>query len=133
MRTLAVRLLPGQDLKRELADLVRREEIEAGCVLTCVGSLTQVALRFADRHEATTLTGRFEIVSLVGTLSPDGLHLHMAVSDGDGCTVGGHVMDGNLIHTTAEVVIGKLPGVKFTRTHDERTGYKELTVEVEEG
>jgi uncharacterized protein len=42
MRTIAVRLRPGADLKGELLALAARERVQAGWVLTCVGSLSQV-------------------------------------------------------------------------------------------
>lgn len=73
------------------------------------------------------LKGRYEIVSLVGTLNPEA-HLHICLSDGDGATVGGHVLGGLRVFTTAEVVIGEAAGLHFTREPDERTGFPELLV-----
>src|SRR5258706_6287807 len=72
----ALRLKPGQDLKKELTEFVKRENIEAGWIITCVGSLTQTNLRFANQPEGIKSNGHFEIVSLVGTLSVNGSHLH---------------------------------------------------------
>jgi uncharacterized protein len=40
MRTIAVRLRPGADLKAKLAPLAAREGVRAGWMLTCVGSLS---------------------------------------------------------------------------------------------
>ena len=37
------------------------------------------------------------------------------------------------VRTTAEVVLGVLPGVRFERAHDEATGYKELRVSPNDG
>src|SRR5438874_1529918 len=84
VRVHAFRLTPGQDLRQELLAFARRAELRAGAVLTCVGSLTTVALRYANRSEPAVRTGHFEIVSLVGTLGSDGGHLHLCVADGDG-------------------------------------------------
>ena len=128
MDHLALRLSPGQDLLPELERLVRERALEAACVLTCVGSLTTAVIRFANRERATTLTGHFEIVSLTGVLSVHGAHCHIAISDGEGRTVGGHLMEGCRVYTTAEIVIGTLPGDRFLRTYDPRTGYPELSV-----
>lgn len=128
-QALALRLHPGQDLRRELTALAEREGLEAAAVVTCVGSLTRVALRYADRSEPTTLEGKFEIVSLVGTLSRHGAHLHLSVSDGEGRTLGGHLLDGSTVYTTAEIVLTVLPGLRFTRAPDPQTGFKELVVE----
>lgn len=73
------------------------------------------------------LSGRFEIVSLVGTLNPDA-HLHVCLSDGEGRTVGGHVLGDLEVFTTAEVVVGEAADLRFSREMDERTGFPELAV-----
>lgn len=74
------------------------------------------------------LTGRFEIVSLVGTLNPDA-HLHISLSDIEGKTIGGHVLGDLEVFTTAEVVIGEAVDLKFTREMDVLTGFPELVVQ----
>ena len=81
MRTIALRLGPGADLKAELLALAARERIRAGWMLTCVGSLSRVRLRLAGGTKHATWQGPFEIVALTGTLSQDGGHLHLAVAD----------------------------------------------------
>ncbi|OIQ52249.1 hypothetical protein BerOc1_00723 [Pseudodesulfovibrio hydrargyri] len=129
MTAVAARLTPGQDLLAELERLFAESGAGAGCVLACVGSLTTAVIRYADRPESATLTGHFEIVSLTGVLSPDGAHCHIAVSDGEGGTSGGHLMEGCRVYTTAEIVLGLLPGVRFSRPFDPQTGYPELAVE----
>ncbi len=97
-------------------------------MLTCVGSLTNVSLRLANQEGATEYTGHFEIVSLVGTLSVNGSHLHLSVSDSTDRTLGGHLLDGNRVYTTAELVIGILPAVVYVREPDPTFGYRELEV-----
>lgn len=129
MNTYALRLKPGQDLRHELEVFANVRHLRAGLVLTCVGSLTQAALRLANAENTTIFTGHFEIVSLVGTFSQNGAHLHLSISDTHGNTLGGHLMEGSLIYTTAEVVLGELPGLTFHRPLDPLTGYDELIVE----
>jgi hypothetical protein len=80
VRGHAIRLVPGDDLRVALEKFVRDEKIEAGFVMTCAGSLRRAAIRFADAKEAALLDGPFEIVSLSGTFSPDGAHVHIAIS-----------------------------------------------------
>lgn len=128
MHTCSVRLRPGQDLKKVLEALVQQERIAAGAVLTCVGSLTDVTLRLANQEGSSTWQGHFEIVSLVGTLSANGSHLHMSVSDSTGRTLGGHLLEGCKIYTTAELLIGIMPDVIYTREPDAAYGYKELVI-----
>jgi hypothetical protein len=128
MQTVALRLRPGQDLKAQLDAYVRQNRLSAVCVLTCVGSLTQVTLRYANQDAGEVLTGHFEIVSLTGVLSEAGSHLHVSVSDSTGRTLGGHLLDGSAVYTTAEIVLGILPEVAFTREPDPQTGYRELVI-----
>ncbi len=134
MRVHAVRLTPGADLQQELQRLTQSLELRAGCILTCVGSLSQVRLRMpgaiGEEEVFRTWTEPMEIVSLTGTLCPDGLHLHIALARQDGACIGGHLASGCLVNTTAELVIGELEGVAFTRPVDPATGYDELEVRV---
>ena len=123
-----IRLKPHQDLKKELMAIAVENKMKAGFIATCVGSLEQVNLRFANQPEGTILKGYYEIVSLVGTLTDSSSHLHLSVSDGTGKTIGGHLLDGNLIYTTAEIVIRELTDVEFTREVDSTYGYKELAI-----
>ena len=128
MRTIALRLQPNEDLKGALDTLARDHNLEAACILTCVGSLRTAVLRFADQKEGTKLVGRFEIVSLTGTLSVHGSHYHISLSDRQGHTIGGHLLEGSRIYTTAELVIGLLPDVRFLRELDSTTTYEELAI-----
>lgn len=128
MKILAIRLKPGEDLKESLRWFVEHNNIQAGFILTSVGSLKQATLRFANRDDIQVFNEKFEIVSLVGTLSTHGLHLHISLSDKNGKTIGGHLADGCIIYTTAEIIIGISEEFIFMRTEDETTGYKELEI-----
>ena len=122
MHIHAFRLLPGQDLRRETMHYVAEHDLQAAFILTCVGSLSTAALRLATHRDITLYEGEFEIIALVGTLGPDGVHLHLSISDDEGAMTGGHLKDGSLIRTTAEVVIGEAPHLVFRRAHDDATG-----------
>jgi uncharacterized protein len=124
----ALRLKPNQDLKQEIEAFVKKENIEAGWIMTCVGSLTQANLRYANQPEGTKSNGHFEIVSLVGTVSVNGSHIHLSMSDSLGITTGGHLLDENLIYTTAEIVIGESKNHIFTREKDGSTPWEELQI-----
>lgn len=123
---VAIRLGPGQDLKQELLRLAASQDWQAACVVTCVGSLRQANIRFAEASEGHAWQEKLEIVSLVGTFSAEGGHFHISLSDGSGKTVGGHLLDGNLVYTTAEIVVMPLPHYRFPRLPDPATGYPEL-------
>jgi predicted DNA-binding protein with PD1-like motif len=133
MRAHAFRLTPGADLKAELARLTEALGLRAGFILTCVGSLSHARLRMPGAADETevyrTFEGPMEIVSLTGTLLPDGLHVHISLSGADGACVGGHLAHGSIVHTTAELVIGELTDAEFRRRPNPATGYAELSVE----
>jgi len=129
----AFRLSPGADLKRELLAVARSRDWRAVAVLTCVGSLSAYCLRFAGKGEGVTRAGSFEIVSLVGTLSASAAHLHVGLADENGSMVGGHVLDGCVVRTTAELVVAELPALRFDRELEAATGYAELTIRPREG
>jgi uncharacterized protein len=128
LQPYAFRLRPGEDLRKGIEALVQEKNIRAGCILTAVGSLTEYNLRFANQSFGTWGKGHFEIVSITGTVSVNGSHIHLSISDGTGHTVGGHLLEGCKIYTTAEIVIAELPKYEFAREQDEATGYKELRI-----
>ena len=123
-----LRLRPGADLLAELRDYVARAGLRASFVVTCVGSLTRANLRFANQREAAVATGHFEICSLVGTMGKDSPpHLHISLADGRGAMLGGHVLEGCTVYTTAEIVLGECgEGLAFTRPVDPETTWDEL-------
>lgn len=141
MRAHALRLTPGQNLVSALEDAATKAMAASGAsssfVLSAVGSLDSVTLRMANAsrkddgedkaNEIKEWNERFEVVSLVGTFSSTGKHLHIAVSDAKGQTFGGHLMSGR-VFTTLELVLGTIEDVVFERKEDPETGYKELNV-----
>ena len=128
MEVIAIRLNPGEDLKQSLLKYCGDQSIDAAYILSCIGSLRRAAIRFASQTDAAVLEQALEILSLEGTLSQHGAHLHIAVSDSQGQVIGGHLMDGSHINTTAEIILGIVPNTTFRREMDPRTGYKELTI-----
>ena len=129
MKTYTFRLKPGQDLFDSIEMFVADKKIAAGCVLSCVGSLTHAALRLANRSTYNEYDGHFEIVSMTGTVSTNGSHIHVSISDGDGVTIGGHLVLGCKVYTTAEIVIAVFEDVVYKRELLENdSGYEELVV-----
>jgi hypothetical protein len=76
-----------------------------------------------------TFVEPMEIVSLTGTLCLEGLHVHISLARRDGSCIGGHLAQGCIVNTTAELVIGELPRVEFRRPLDSAIGYHELSVQ----
>jgi predicted DNA-binding protein with PD1-like motif len=126
--TWALRLAPGDDLRRALEAAVSTQGWSAAFVLAGIGSLSGAQLRLAGAQETLSLRGDLEILTLSGSIAVNGSHLHASVSDSRGQVLGGHLGYGCAVRTTAEVLLAGLPGVEFKRELDAATGYAELTI-----
>jgi uncharacterized protein len=133
MEALPLRLSPGGDLRAALERAIATRSCHAAVVISGIGSLDKVRLRLAGATEPESLRGDYEILTLAGTLTADGAHLHMSVADSQGRVTGGHVAHGCTIRTTAEVLVLMLPEWSFTRELDPATGYAELVVAAAKG
>ena len=119
-------MMPGDDLKQGLEDLVDSNQFKSGIIVCMVGSLNDAVLRMSNGNKKC-FKGLFEIVSGEGTISNNGIHVHIAISNSDGIVYGGHLLKGCKIHTTAEIAIIKSE-MCFERSYDPTTGYKELVI-----
>jgi len=132
MKIHTLRLKPGQDLKPEIEKYLANNAIKAGFIITCVAGLKHATLRMADakpdKQDIRTFEGPLEVTSLVGTVSVNGCHLHITVSDKEGVAFGGHLKENSPVHLTAELVIGEDENAVYTREPDETTGFTELVV-----
>src|SRR6478735_9244576 len=127
-KAYAFRLKPKDDLRKSILAFADENKIIAGSIVTCVGSLEQFHIRFANQKDGELGKGFFEIVSLTGTFSSTECHLHVSISNNAGITLGGHLLDENLIYTTAEIVVLELTNLNFKRQLDSTYGFKELVV-----
>jgi uncharacterized protein len=128
MQTLPLRLHPGQDLRAALDAVLVDHGVSAAFVLQGIGSLSVARLRLAGARQAIELRGDLEILTLAGSLSPDGAHLHIAVADAQGRVLGGHMAPGCIVRTTVEVLLALLPEHCFAREQDADTGFHELVI-----
>ena len=107
---------------------MRDQPSDSAFVVSGIGSLTEARLRYAGEPTDSTIPGPLEIVSICGSLTPTGAHLHLAVSDASGRVYGGHAALGNVVRTTAEVLLALLPHGSLARELDVATGFTELVV-----
>jgi uncharacterized protein len=128
MSTFSLRLSPGDDLRAALDRAFQARGFAAAFVLQGIGSLSVAMLRYAGRADAAELRGDLEILTLAGSLSAHGPHLHMSVSDASGRVYGGHVAAGCIVRTTVELVAMRMAGERYTREHDPATGFAELVI-----
>ncbi|GMQ49566.1 hypothetical protein VB10N_45650 [Vibrio sp. 10N] len=125
---IASRLTRGQDLKLAIAELILQHNLTAGSMASCVGCLSKVHLRLAGAERTLLLEEPLEIVSIMGTLTPDHQHIHISVANQHGEVLGGHLLEGSIVDTTAELMIHHYVEHHFERKYDEQTGYSELVL-----
>ena len=128
MKTHMLRLSPNQLLRESLEAFCAEQTPNGAAIVTCVGSLATAKLRMAGGDEIVERHGPFEILSLVGTWTPAGGHWHIALSDHQGQVWGGHLCNGSIIYTTAEILLIDVGHHAPTRCYDPQTGYDELYI-----
>lgn len=128
MKTHVFRLHPGDDLRNEIAAYAKAHHIKAAVILSCVGSLSCLRLRDASGVNIRKIHEEFEIVSATGTVGMDRMHIHLSCSREDLTTLGGHLTEGCIIKTTAEIVLLEMDGLHFCKVFDPQTGYNELNI-----
>ncbi len=108
MHPLPLHLDAGSDVRLSLEALAR-EQGATGYVLSVVGNLSSAVFQCPGKPAPTRLRGELEIITLSGTLSPEGVHLHLSFSDGDCRVWGGHLEPGTLVLRGADLLLGFLP------------------------
>ena len=107
LRSVPLHLGAGRDIRRSLERLA--VELNAsGFVLGVVGNLSQAAFQCPGQATPTVLEGDLEIITLQGTISPQGVHLHLSFSDGACQVWGGHLEPGTLVQKGADLLVGLL-------------------------
>ncbi len=85
-------------------------------------------IRLANAENTLHKKEPFEIVSLIGTVSVNECHMHISIADKNGAVIGGHLKEGCLVGSTAEICIEELDNYILTREFDKTTSYKELVI-----
>ena len=132
MRFRAIHLDAGADVRRSLEDLAHRENAQ-GFVLSVVGNMGQATFACPGRTSPTVLSGELEIITLQGTVGPQGVHLHLSFSDGDCQVWGGHLEHGSLILKGADLLVGFLDTAEPSAPSAQETATPRLTIAVAEG
>ena len=107
MRAVPLHLEAGSDVRRSLEQLALEHDA-GGFVLSVVGNLSQAAFACPGQSAPTVLAGELEIITLQGTISPDGVHLHLSFSDASCQVWGGHLEHGTLVLRGADLLVGLL-------------------------
>ncbi|AAP99919.1 MULTISPECIES: PCC domain-containing protein [Prochlorococcus] len=110
-----LKLNPGVDLKLSIAEFARKNNIN-GFIVGVVGDLSKAVVQCPKNKTKTSFDGTLEIISLNGTISPESVHLHLAISDGDCRVWGGHLEQGAIVLKGADILINSQES-KLTTTN----------------
>lgn len=133
-RIVAARMSPGEDVLLGLEKICRDYGIQNGVILNGIGSLDGAQffnpVPLKDKKagygysEAVVLRGPIELVNLSGMICHNEqgetlLHVHYGLTDQYGNGHGGHLIEGNKVLMTVDVIIGEIEGVDMGRGYDE--------------
>ncbi len=119
-RVVVVSIFPGEYVLETLEEVIHRERIEHGVVLSGFGTLQEVHLHwvmttgFPPVEHFEKYEGPFELLSLSGIIVNGEPHIHAVVSNVQGA-YGGHLERGNRVLYLCEVAIGVLSGISMRR------------------
>ena len=117
-----IRLDRGDMLLESILDIIKKNDIRDGAVLTAAGTLQEctfhavASISAKPEEHFTTIKGTpMEILSVGGIIADGEPHLHMTLSRTDGSAFGGHLEKGCKVLYRAELTIAKFSGVALAR------------------
>lgn len=143
-RIVVMRLGPGEDILPAIVEIAEECQIRQAVILGGAASLTHAHLRnvrrYPDQFPITDevrvfspVDGPLELLSLSGNISQteDGeayIHCHAAISVGqpDADALGGHLLTGTTVYSTAELSLMEVEGCTIMRAGDPETQVPEL-------
>jgi len=131
---ISIRLDQGEDVLESIAAVARERDIQTGVVLSGIGTLDRARL-----HHITTTgypsvnafpeyEGPIELLSIQGIIADHTPHLHTCISIKEQ-TYMGHLEPGCRVLYLAEIVIGRMEGVRLRRVVNPETGIAQLRAE----
>jgi len=117
---LAVRLDKGDDLLARLEEVIKKENIKQGVILSGIGTLDVccmyqvVGTGYPPEKNHEKKEGPLEIACIQGNIVEGKVHAHMVVSDKN-YAYAGHVEPGTKIQIIGEIFIARLTGARLTK------------------
>lgn len=136
-KVIALRLLPGMDVMASITEACEQANIKNGAIKSMIGSLRNAQFYNPEPNEKARmgyaygapiiLTGAIELVCGAGMISHGDngevlLHVHVCLSDVTGKAYGGHLIPGNEVLMTVDMLIEEIIGINMIRRFDEQTG-----------
>jgi predicted DNA-binding protein with PD1-like motif/glutaredoxin len=116
MQALPLHLAPGSDLRRGLEEFALAQAA-SGFVIGVVGDLSRAAFQCPGQPQPTVIEGDLKIITLNGTVTPQGVHLHLSLSDGACQVWGGHLEHGSQVRKGADLLVGLVAAAPLSMAH----------------
>ena len=141
-RIIVARFSIGSDVLECLEELVKKEKIRAGAIITGIATLSKMRVRSLDSipkdfPRVQPGLNIFEVEGALEVLNMSGIifvrdrdvfvHPHITACDANGKMYGGHLMPGSIVYMTCEVIIGEFEGLTMGSKLDARVGHPLLT------
>jgi uncharacterized protein len=139
-----MRLAPGDDILPTMIYIAKKCGINQAVIVGGAASLSEAHIRNVRKYPEsfpitddvrifTQLDGPLELLSLSGNISrlendEPYIHCHAAISVGkpDALAVGGHVLPGTVVYSTAELSLVEITGCSILRRDDPETHVPEI-------
>ena len=118
---IRIRLDRGDLLLETIQDVIRKNDIQDGAVLTAAGSLQECtyhrvkSMSAKPEDEFLTVKAPIEIQNVNGLIAAGEPHIHLTLSSPDKGVFGGHLENGCKVLYRAEITLAKFSGTKLAR------------------
>lgn len=120
-----IRFDPGEGILENINKIIKEKNIKTGIVISGIGSLSACRIhgmnagippnllkRHKDYYE---IKGTIELSSIQGVIADQKPHLHITVSKGGREVLTGHMEEGCIVFSLAEIVILKTDEINLRR------------------
>ena len=133
-KIITMRFEPGLEVLSSLTEICRENGLNNGLILGGIGSLAKAVFcnPEAKAQEKSgygygapiILEGAIELISVSGMICQGGkgeilIHAHAAFSDKDGKGYAGHLLEGNIVLKTVDLVVSEIKGIHMGRRWDD--------------
>ncbi len=126
---LFIRLEKGEEIVTEVEEILEDEDVTAGS-FQGIGAVSKATLGHyslvSKEYSEKELAQPLEIVSLMGTITEEGIHPHACLGTEEMETYGGHLVEA-VVAATCEIIATPAPA-RLNRYHDEKIGLDLLEI-----
>lgn len=126
---VVVKLEHGENLFKELGNVIIHAGISSGMIVSGIGMLKDVELGYYNgkNYISKKFEKSMELAGLHGSIAENTFHIHCSIADNKHRVYGGHLSKAQ-VSTVCEILILKLENIKLKRVLDKKTRLKILKI-----